>query len=446
MIKLIFPENKLSELAQQFRQEPLESFALILARAAPVSPQGSRLLVKSIHIPAPHEYEERSEFCARPTPEFRLAIEKPARKQGLSLIYCHSHPAQPGIPNFSEIDDDTERPLAEYSRKRVPGAPHLSLLIGSEGYCARELGCGPPVEVFEIGRRLVRHFPLEATALNPEHNRQILAFGEAGQRAIQALRVGIVGLGGTGSVVAQQLAHLGVWRYLLIDPKELKDTNLNRVVGAVKSDVGHSKVLIAKRNIKCLVENAEIEAVQGDILDAHVGALLTGVDFIFCCTDSDGSRHFLNQLAYQYFLPCIDMGVVIDPGENGDIRHFGGRVQMLAPSLGCLVCGDGVLNPTRVRRDLSNEEQLGADPYFLKQVGIEQPAVISLNSAVVSHAVTMFLSAVAGVPGETRLQALRGIHGDMRAQIAEIRENCVNCSEDAYFGKGTIYPLPTRAT
>ena len=380
MMKLIFPEKLLSDLAQKFRQERLESFALILARATPVSPQGYRLLVQSIHVPAPDEYEIRSEVCAQPTAAFRLAIEKSARKEGMSLIYCHSHPCQGGIPYFSEIDDGTEKPLAKYAQDRVPGAPHVSLLIGSEGYRTRELGCGAAVELLEIGPRLVRHFPVEETALHPEHNRQILAFGEEGQRAIQALRVAIVGLSGTGSVIAQQLAHLGVRRYLLIDPKNQRDINLNRIVGAVRSDIGRPKVAIAKRMLKRLVKDAEIKAVQGDILDASIGALLTGADFIFCCTDSDGSRYFINQLVYQYFIPCIDMGVVIDPDDDGKVKYFGGRVQMLAPGLCCLVCGDGVLDPTRVRCDLSNESQLRADPYFSKKTGIEQPAVISLNS------------------------------------------------------------------
>jgi hypothetical protein len=75
---------------------------------------------------------------------------------------------------------------------------------------------------------------------------------------------------------------------------------------------------------------------QGDVLDASTGILLTGVDFIFCCTDYHGSRYFLNQLAYQYFMPCIDMGVVINVAD-GKVTHFDGRVQMLAPGL---VCGE----------------------------------------------------------------------------------------------------------
>lgn len=40
-------------------------------------------------------------------------------------------------------------------------------------------------------------------------SRQGLALGEDGQRALRGLHVGIVGLGGTGSIAFTQLAHLG---------------------------------------------------------------------------------------------------------------------------------------------------------------------------------------------------------------------------------------------
>ena len=41
-------------------------------------------------------------------------VEKQARREGLALIYCHSHPRDPGIPSFSAFDDETEKPLAAF--------------------------------------------------------------------------------------------------------------------------------------------------------------------------------------------------------------------------------------------------------------------------------------------------------------------------------------------
>jgi hypothetical protein len=267
-----------------------------------------------------------------PTAGFRLPIEKRARLEGLSLVYCHSHPAQQGTPAFSTIDDETEIPLARYASGRVPKVPHISLVIGAEGFRARVLGTAEAVEISEIGRAVTRHGMSAYTPVNLVHDRQVRAFGEEGQRAIRAMRIAIVGLGGTGSVVAEQLAYLGVHQFLLIDPDVVDETSLNRLVGATRRDLGRPKVLVGRRFIRRVTPEAQVRAVRGDILERKVGLLLTDVDFVFCCTDTHGSRHVVNQLAYQYFVPCIDMGVVINVQE-GKVTHFDGRVQMLAPGL-----------------------------------------------------------------------------------------------------------------
>jgi len=442
MIKVVFPGGELSELAQRFRMASVESFAFAMARPVRIG-KGWRLLVVSIHVPSPEDYEERTIFNVRPTAAFRLRVEKRARQDGMVLVYIHSHPMQAGIPAFSPTDDATEAALAPYARTRLGEGPHVSLLIGAQGVTARVMADAAPVAVFEVGRRVLSYIPGALFVVGEEHDRQIRAFGEAGQRAIAALTIAIVGLGGTGSVIAQMLAHMGVRKFVLIDPKRLTKTNLSRVAGTRPDDVGRAKVEVAQRMIKSIAPDAEVTICEGDVLEASVGAMVLGVDFVFCCTDSHGSRSFLNQLAYQYYIPVIDMGVVINV-ENDRITHFGGRVQMLAPGLGCLVCRDGILSPDEVRWDLSNAEARAADPYFNTRVQVEQPAVMSLNSAVAAQAGTMFLAAVAGIPGEARSQLLRGMQGDLRRLDDSPRRGCVNCSKNGYFGQGDNYNLPKR--
>ena len=443
MIKLVFPDESLANLAATLRGQTQESLALLLARPVRLGRDQWRLLVNSIHLPGPDEYEASSTVTAYPTASFRLPIERRAHLEGLSLVYCHRHPAQQGTPAFSTIDDETELPLARYASGRVPKVPHVSLAIGAEGYRARVLGAVEAVEVCEIGRVVTRHGAAADTPISLIHDRQVRAFGDEGQRAVQGMRIAIVGLGGTGSVVAQQLAYLGVRRFLLVDPDDVDETSLNRLVGATRADLGRPKVLVGRRSIRRATPEAQVQAVPGDILQREVGLLLTDVDFVFCCTDTHGSRYVVNQLAYQYFVPCIDMGVVINV-HDGKVTHFDGRVQMLAPGLGCLVCRDGILSPDHIRWDLSGEAQRSADPYFNSLVGIKQPSVISLNSTAASLAVTMFLAAVAGVPSSTRSQMIRGIPGVVRQLDTERYATCINCSDEGFLGRGDTCSLPSR--
>jgi molybdopterin-synthase adenylyltransferase len=445
MIKLIFAGRSLDELAATFRRTDVESFALVVARPATVSKGNTRLLVESIHVPSDADYEVRSRTEVRPSAAFRLPIEKRARQEGLSLIYCHSHPGQRGRPAFSATDGRSEGPLAVYAAERVPGVPHAALLIGADQLGARELGTSKEIEVWQVGSDVRRFFPEVKGAITGAHDRQVRVFGKAGQLAVQSLRIAIVGCGGTGSIVTQELAHLGATTILLVDPDRLTRSNLNRVVGATPGDVGQLKVDIARRMIRRISPSTKVEAIKGDVLRRSIGRLLLDYDLIFCCTDSDGSRHFLNQLAYQYFIPVIDMGVSITPDKSGRIVSIDGRVQMLAPGLACLVCNEGALSHRHVMWDLQSARQRRSDPYFVEIAGIKQPAVIALNGTVASQAITIFLSAVAVVPVTARSIRFRVIRGDARLMDPEPRTGCVNCSaERGFLGKGNLHLLPGR--
>src|SRR5215470_19185367 len=86
--------------------------------------------------------------------------------------------------------------------------------------------------------------------------------GEKSDWVLRRSRVGIVGLGGGGSHIAQQLGHLGVGEFVLIDPDEVEDTNLNRLVGATQQDVANraNKVSVAAQVIGGVNPSAQISA------------------------------------------------------------------------------------------------------------------------------------------------------------------------------------------
>jgi molybdopterin-synthase adenylyltransferase len=88
--------------------------------------------------------------------------------------------------------------------------------------------------------------------------------GEDWNQIISSVRIGVVGLCGGGSHVVQQLAHLGVLNYVLVDPQRIDDSNLNRCVGATAEDVksGTFKAEIAERIVKGINPNARVTAVK----------------------------------------------------------------------------------------------------------------------------------------------------------------------------------------
>lgn len=428
MIEMIFPAGKLRRLRDDIWHEGLETAAILLC-----DPKRSgddwHLVVREMHVVPPAACLVRTATAVVVDPAFGLPIEKKGRVEGLSLVYCHTHPHQTKHVVFSHIDDHAEIELAKYAEARIPGIPHCALVFGSEAETARRLGTEETVKVTDI--------PHETAST---YDRQIRAFGEDGQSALARLRLGVVGLGGTGSVVVQQLAHLGVADFLLIDPDAVETTNLNRTVGSTPKSVGEPKVSVAARMIRSVRPDARIEEIVGDVVDEGPAKRLTECDFVFCCTDSHASRHVINQLAYQYGIPAIDMGVVVD--ASGSTVTFAGHVKALKDGEACLWCLNH-LDPKQIREEMMTPDQRKADPYVVG-ARVVQPAIISINSTVASAAVTMFLSMVTGLDAPARFLVYDGNRQRLSGVVAERNPACNFCGPDSPAGRKDLEPLPVR--
>jgi hypothetical protein len=442
MIELVLAAVDADALRSRLLDGGTESCAVLLAGGHRRSDDVTRLLVRELEFASPEEYSKRGPIDAELLPSFVARVTKRARRNGLSMVFAHSHPGS-SPPTFSHVDDEGERALADFLGHRHPDRPHAALVVSAGGWNARGLGTGEPVRVVLLGNtRTVAHEPTGRAASGwTALDRQVRAFGEAGQRALDALHVGIVGLGGTGSLVAQQLAHLGIRKFTLVDADTLEETNLNRVAGATPEDVGASKVAIARRYIERLLPGRDVTTVQGDVMRAAVAKQLRDVDVIFGCTDSHGSRAVIQQLAYQYMIPCIDLGTTIVVAA-GIVTHVYGRVQLLAPSHACFTCG-GLLDSNEVRRDMMSAFERQADPY-IQGAHEPAPAVMSLNGIVSSLAVTMLLAVAAGVPMKGRHLLLNAMVPSLRTVSPVSNAACFICSRAGSLGRGDGWPLFAR--
>lgn len=437
-MELVFPAPLESRLRASLFSDTLEACAIVLARRATRGGR-ERMIVVSLRIPAAEDYVERTQHRVVLSPEFFVPLVGEALEHELALCFVHSHPMDGSNVSFSATDDDGEARLAAYFRARAPQMPVLSIVYGPMSRAARVLGTDVAVPVATAGARSVVCSTEQAFDA-ATYDRQVKAFGAAGQRVLAGMNVGIVGLGGTGSIVAQELALLGVSKFALIDPDNLEKSNANRVVGVTAASVGAPKVEVARAHILERNPVAEVQALQENVLRRAATELALSCDFLFCCTDSHGSRALLNQVAYQYLVPCIDMGVALD-AALGDVTRIAGRVQLLAPGLACLACL-GVLDSESVRLDFLSDAQREREPYFLSG-GVSQPAVVSLNATIASLGVTMFLATAVGIPSSPRLLFYDGMTGTVRPTVCEATENCVVCSHvDGAVAKGDSWPLP----
>lgn len=443
MIELLLQSPHIEQFRPCLLGEVREGCVVLLTRAVARANATSRLLAWDYVMPNANSYTRRGSLEAQLSPDFVASVTKRAKREGCGLVFVHSHPGNEP-PQFSSIDDEGEKHLAAFLRHRIPNSTHAALVVSAGGAAARVLGTREPIRVIEVGiqhRILFDPEDSEYLAAKGKHDRQVRAFGAAGQQRLNQLSVGIIGLGGTGSIVAQQLAHLGVKRFMLVDPDTVEVTNLNRLANASPSDIGQPKTEVAKRYIQTVTPDAQVQTVAGDVTRSSVARRLADVDILFGCTDSHGSRAVLQQIAYQYLVPCIDMGSTII-ALNGKITHVHGRVQMLAPGMPCLTCCQ-LLDTNEVRRDMMTEFERKTDPYI---VGAREPApaVMSLNATVASLAVTMFLNTVTEMGGDARHLLYNAISSSLRVIAPSAQRDCFICSSAGVIARGDDTPLMAR--
>jgi len=444
MNRLVFPAPQLAALRSRLLNTSNERAAFVFAQPVSVNEMGWHLVATEFEVVDDSTYSVQEPDSLQIPPEKIAQLLKRAREDRLSVVLAHTHPWQgPVFP--SPADRLGEKELLPTIFRRVPGVPHGRLIFGHKDTHAALFsspGSEEAMSVREVGSYVTEPPSLASEAVSDAaYDRQVRAFGAEGQLRISKTTVGIVGLGGTGSLVAQSLAHLGVRNFILIDPDVIEQSNLNRVVGSRDVDVGARKVDIARRLILSVRPDANAICMADDITEQEVARTLIATDFLFSCTDSHGSRAVLAQLCYQNFIPLVDLGVRIDV-EDGQVRDVVGRVQMLAPGLACIVC-TGLLNPELVRRELLSKSERNADKYIVGG-GIKQPAVVTINASVAGSATSMFLSAVAHAPFDARNQVFLFRKGVVRPISVTSDPDCPVCSPSGFYGKGDSWPQPGR--
>lgn len=197
---------------------------------------------------------------------------------------------------------------------------------------------------------------------------------------LESLRVGIVGLGGGGSHIVQQLAHLGVGDYVLADPDAIDDSNLNRLVGGRTSDVKSKtlKVSIAARQIRSLMPSAKIVEVPRAWQMA--AELLRDRDVIFGCVDSFGERQQLEQSARRFLVPYLDIGMDVFRDDGG--HSIVGQVALSLPGYPCLQCM-GVVRQDTLTQEGQRYGSAGGKPQVVWPNGVLASTAVGIAMRLV---------------------------------------------------------------
>lgn len=408
---LTFLEEDFNQLRESLNSSPdVENAAYLICRVSR-SESEARLLVREvIPVAKTHILEASAAHMKIASISFRSAMKR-ADAQKCSFAFVHTHPE--GKPNHSSQDDREEASLfrTAYARIHSEAAIHASLVfIGGRISSARVWlsdGTVSPIErVRIIGRRF--HFWFSNTDDRPIpefFDRQIRAFGRELQPLLRRLRIGVVGAGGTGSAVIEQLTRLGIGYLFVSDGENFDASNVNRLYGSRVIDEGLPKVKIIERLVADIGLGTEVRFLARPITFRSVFEEFRSCDAIFGCTDDEWGRSLLTRLAIYYAIPVFDMGVKID-SKDGLIRSINGRVTTLIPGTACLFCRSRITSERVGAESLRATDSERADAQmkegYIPELGEPAPSVVPFTTTVASSAVGEFLHRLTGFMGADR--------------------------------------------
>ena len=180
--------------------------------------------------------------------------------------------------------------------------------------------------------------------------------------------VGLVGLGGGGSHIAQQAGHAGIGGYVLVDPDVIDEGNTNRLIGGTLVDVRSklAKTAIAARIIRSLNPRARITEIRKSWHEAT--DTLKACDIIIGAVDSFREREQLERLARRYMIPYIDIGMDVHEIGKGAFL-IAGQVILSSPGHPCLRCC-GFITDERLKREAEQYGAAGGRPQVVWPNGV----------------------------------------------------------------------------
>jgi molybdopterin-synthase adenylyltransferase len=376
------------------------------------------------------DYIRRGPSGAAVRPSFHAPVIKTCRSQREAFILSHTHPFS-GTPGFSGIDDGGEDELIPKVQARVPGVPHGGFVLGTGGGSVR-VWAPDATDVIELDLRRVGHVDRHGAAALSAYRRQDLALGPGTAAALGRRHVAIVGTGGLGWQIASALWRHGVGRVTLIDPDRVEETNLSRLLGAERKDIGRAKVDVLAERLRTMRDDGVIDIIAAPFSDGEARSKVAIADVVMGSTDTLGSRLDLDRFSRRLLVPYVDAGINVSL-RDGRIDRIGGRVNVSWPLGPCLSCM-GVLTPDALAAE--------AEPTGYRGTArLEEAAVLGFNIVVAGLAVVETLALLIPfrtTPRSSRYLAYDGLRGVTREISVPEAGHCGTCGELAGAVFGTL--------
>ena len=410
-----FPQGRFNDLQSRLLQDSSrEAFALLSGKRT-TKDGYSVIKVTDAYYPSPDDYDEQSIYSLRLKRAFIYDKLVKLQQSGNddTLIDVHTHPFCSDSVAFSAVDDHDEGNFHRWLTDTLDEFHYASIVISQTDYAARtwemdgerSIYCTARIKTQTVGEnwpcaeiKCTREDARESLKIQSGFlARSALALGlDTLRKVMNDQTIGIIGVGGLGSVIAENLIHSGFHGLHLVDPDRVEVANLNRIVGAYYSDAetNRLKVEVVSEHLRRINPDAIVYAHAMGVEDEAALAVLMQCDWLIVATDNHFSRYHAQNIALQLGVPLISAGVNITV-EDRIITDMSGEVITVRSGDGiCLNCL-GRINPTAVAAHEHRGEFIGdelARRGYVNGQEVKEPAVKTLNAMVGAMTVDVLLN------------------------------------------------------
>lgn len=375
-----------------------EAAAVLICTSVPG--ERLRLLAQDL-ILVPHEHcSSRDEISLSwPSEYIENAIDIAAPRQ-LSLVLVHSHPS--GYPTFSDLDDRSDQEIMPCIFEACGQLHGTAVMLPTGvvfGRIYTQQLVPAPIELISVVGQDLHYwwsYDVDRSIGRP------MAFTSAMTTELHRLTACVIGVSGTGSIVAEQVCRLGFGKVIFIDHDKVEGKNLNRILNTVKADADarRAKVEVFADRVNAYRDEPYAVPVEANVLTRQAVISAAQSDVLFCCVDTHRGRSVADRLSAAFLLPLFDVGVAIPTRDIGAstkaIDEATGRIDYVYPG-GSSLFDRGVYTAATLQaEDLAETDpEAHADQVkrgYIEDVPEQAPSVITLNMRAASSCVMEFIA------------------------------------------------------
>ena len=157
--------------------------------------------------------------------------------------------------------------------------------------------------------------------MKKRYSRALGALSEEEIAVLRSAKVCVVGCGGIGGYVIEELSRLGVGEIVAADPDCFDETNLNRQLLSSEDNIGKNKALAAAERVKSINSEVRVFPACEVFCEENAKRLLSGCGVIIDALDSAAARRTLAE-------SCKELGLTL---VHGAVSGWKAQITVLAP-------------------------------------------------------------------------------------------------------------------